>query len=308
MKLVIQIPCLNESGTLEETLRALPKELPGVETIETLIIDDGSTDNTAAVAREAGATRVVAFKANRGLAHAFSAGLQTALDMGADIIVNTDADNQYCGEDINRLVAPVVSGEADMVVGARPIEDNPNFGWLKKRLQRLGSSVVRWVSGVEVEDAPSGFRAFSREAARRIRVFDAYTYTLDTLIQAGQKGLKVISVPVRVNRQTRPSRLIKSTPAYIRRSLLTIFRIFVLYRPFTFFSWLAAASFLPGFLLGLRFLLFYFRGEGDGHVQSLILASILLLSGVLLFIVAILADLIAANRKLLEDLQFKIRE
>ncbi len=303
MKLIIQIPCYNEAATLGVTLRALPRAVPGVDCVEWLVIDDGSTDATAAVARQGGVDHVVRLPTNRGLARAFMAGLEACLRAGADIIVNTDADNQYRADDIPALIAPVVEGRADMVVGARPIAQIAHFSPLKKVLQRLGSRVVQLASNTRVPDAPSGFRAFSRSAAMQINVFSSYSYTLETIIQAGQKGMTVASVPVRVNADLRPSRLVRSIPQYLWRSTLTIGRIFLIYRPLRFFLSVSVLLFVPGFLIGLRFLNELAHGHGHGHVQSLILVAILLISSVLFFILGLLAELISVNRRLLEDLR-----
>ena len=306
MKLVIQIPCYNEAATLGLTLRELPRTVPGVDQVEWLVIDDGSTDGTADAARAGGVDHIVRLPLNRGLARAFMAGLEASLRAGADVIVNTDADNQYCAADIPALVAPVAGGHADMVIGARPIADIAHFSPAKKLLQRLGSRVVRLASNTRVPDAPSGFRAFSRAAAMQLNVFSSYTYTLETIIQAGQKGMTVVSVPVRVNADLRPSRLVRSVPQYLRRSALTIGHIFLIYRPFRFFLGLSALCFLPGFLIGLRFLFEYARGHGQGHVQSLLLASILVIAALLFLVFGLLADLISVNRRLLEDLRTRL--
>ncbi len=306
LKLIIQIPCFNEEENLVATLNALPRKLDGVDEIEILIVNDGSRDGTAQVARNWGVDHLINLPANRGLAKAFSVGLEASLESGADIIVNADADNQYHADDIPALLKPIQEGIAEIVVGARPITDNPNFGFAKKCMQRLGSAVVRLFSKTAIVDAPSGFRAFSRRAALQLRVFSKYTYPIETIIQAGQRGIPICSVPVRVRPPTRSSRLVRSIPDYVARSVLTILRIFILYRPMAFFSACAFIVFLPGFILGLRFLAFLFAGDGQGHIQSLILATLLMSSGILLFIVAILADLIAANRQLLEDLHWKI--
>jgi len=306
VKLVIQIPCYNEAGTLGTTLRALPRTVPGMDRVEWLVIDDGSTDATAAVAREHGVDHVIRLPVNRGLARAFMAGLEASVRLGADVIVNTDADNQYCAGDIPALIAPVVEGRADMVVGARPIDQIAHFSPLKKLLQRLGSRVVQLASSTRVPDAPSGFRAISRAAAMQLNVFSSYTYTLETIIQAGQKGMTVASVPVRVNADLRPSRLVRSVPQYLRRSAFTIGHIFLIYRPFRFFLGISLAWFLPGLFIGVRFLFAYLRGHGQGHVQSLILASILVIAGLLFFMLGLLADLISVNRRLLEDLRARL--
>ena len=308
MKLIIQIPCYNEAATLGITLRALPRALPGVDRVEWLVIDDGSTDATVAVAREGGVDHVISLPTNRGLARAFMAGLEACLRAGADIIVNTDADNQYQADDIPALIAPVVEGHADMVVGARPIEQIAHFSPLKKVLQRVGSRVVQLASNTRIPDAPSGFRAFSRSAAMQINVFSSYSYTLETIIQAGQKGMTVVSVPVRVNADLRPSRLVRSIPHYLLRSAVTIGRIFLIYRPLRFFLSVSALLFVPGFLVGVRFLYEMAIGRGQGHVQSLILVAILLIASVLFFILGLLAELISVNRRLLEDLRTRQME
>ena len=306
MKLVIQIPAFNEAATLGIALRELPRRLPGIDCVEWLVVDDGSTDATCEVARQHGVDHIVRMPANRGLARAFTAGLEAALRAGADIIVNTDADNQYQAADIPALIAPILAGRADMVIGERPIDEMAHFSRTKKLLQRLGSRVVRLASNTQVPDAPSGFRAFSRQAALQINVFNNYTYTLETIIQAGQKGLTVLSVPVRVNPDLRPSRLVRSIPLYLQRSALTIGRIFVTYRPLRFFLAVSALLCALGCLIGVRFLFEYARGHGNGHVQSLILAAILMIGSMLFFMLGLLADLISVNRRLLEDLRTRL--
>ncbi len=303
MKLIIQIPCLNEEETLPIALAELPKELPGIDVIEILVVDDGSTDRTVEVARAHGVHHVVGFSRNKGLARGFMLGIQSSLERGADIIVNTDADNQYAGEDIARLVAPIVEGTADVVIGARPISTVKHFSLTKKMLQKLGSSVVKLVSGTQVHDAPSGFRAFSRDAALRLNVFSKYTYTLETIIQAGQKNMTIVSVPIRVNDDLRPSRLVRSITSYVRRSITTIIRMFVVYRPFRFFMLLGALIFSAGFAVGARFVYWYLQGRGSGMIQSLILAAVLLMMGFHTMLLAFVTDLLAVNRKLLEELQ-----
>jgi glycosyltransferase involved in cell wall biosynthesis len=307
MKLIIQIPCFNEAATLPVTLAALPRELPGVDTVEWLVIDDGSTDDTAAVARAHGVDHIVRFPANRGLAAAFVAGLGACLERGADLIVNTDADNQYNADDIPKLIDPIVNGSADMVIGARPIMKTEHFSPAKKLLQKLGSWAARVISKTRVDDAPSGFRAFGREAAMQLNVFSSYTYTLETIIQAGLKGLRVESVPIRTNEVLRPSRLVKSIPAYVRRSMITMVRIFIVYRPFRFFMALGTVLLLAGLALGARFVVYYLMGEGTGKVQSLILAAVLLLMGFQTYVLGVVADIISVNRKLLEDIQLRLR-
>ena len=307
VKLIIQIPCYNEEATLGVTLAELPQSLPGVDCVEWLIIDDGSLDRTVEVARACGVKHVVQFPYNQGLAKAFMAGVEASVRAGADIIVNTDADNQYCAADIPKLIVPILQGEADMVMGARPINDIPHFSPLKKRLQGFGSWVVRLASNTQIPDAPSGFRAFSREAALKFNVFNEYTYTLETIIQAGQRGMKVESVPVRTNGYLRPSRLVKSIPSYVQRSLFTILRIFMTYRPLRFFLFAGSVPFSLGFLLGVRWLILYFGGTPRSHVPSLILAAILMLIGFQLWILGLIADLLAVNRKILEDNQLHFR-
>ena len=308
MKLIIQIPCLNESKTLPETLADLPRELPGVDVIEYLVIDDGSSDGTAEVARAHGVHHVVSFSRNRGLARAFMAGLDACLRLGADVIVNTDADNQYCGHDIGKLVAPVVAGDADVIVGDRQVETIEEFSAAKKKLQKLGSWVVRKASATEVPDATSGFRAISREAAMGLFVASEFSYTLETIIQAGHARMAVDSVPIRTNPKTRPSRLFRGIPQYIRRSSSTIMRIYTMHRPLRAFLYLAAALFLAGLVLGVRFLVLHFSADAPvGHVQSLILAAIFIITAFMVSLGGMLADLVGANRKLLEDAIRRLR-
>jgi glycosyltransferase involved in cell wall biosynthesis len=305
-KLIIQIPCYNEAETLPHTLADLPRMMPGFDRVEWLVVDDGSDDDTAKVARASGADHVVRMPRNRGLARAFTRGLEEAVRLGADVIVNTDADNQYRAEDIPRLVAPILAGRADIVVGARPIATIEHFSFTKKLLQRIGSWVVRRVSGTNVPDAPSGFRAMSRRAALELKVFNEYSYTLETIIQAGMKGIAITAVPVGVNGPTRPSRLVRNVPGYVGRQILTILRIFMTYRPFPFFSVPGAASLLAGIAIGVRFLVFYVSGEGSGHIQSLLLGTMLMGTGFLLIVVGLLADLTAVNRKLLEGVDARL--
>jgi len=304
-KLIIQIPCYNEEATLATTLSHLPREAPGVDKVEWLVIDDGSTDRTVEVARAQGVDHVVAHPKNLGLARAFITGLEACLVRGADIIVNLDGDNQYCADCIGDLIRPILDGRAEIVVGARPIDGITHFSRTKKLLQRLGSRVVRLASGTDIPDAPSGFRAFSREAAMHMRVYNRYTYTLETIIQAGQRGMSITWVPVRTNSPLRPSRLIRSIPAYVLKSILTIVRIFVVYRPFCFFFAIGLLVFLLGALVGLRFLWFYLTAGGQGHIQSLILASILIGIGFQTIMVAFLADLLSVNRRLAEDNRYQ---
>ena len=308
MKLIIQIPCYNESETLPVTLSALPRSVPGFDNVEWLVIDDGSTDDTVRVAKEAGADYIVRHNRNQGLARAFMTGIRECIRLGADVIVNTDADNQYCADDISALTHPVLNGLADLVVGARPIDSIRHFSPMKKILQKIGSWVVRIVSRTSVEDVTSGFRAFSRKAAEQFVVFSNYTYTLETLIQAGLNNMSVVSIQVRVNQNLRPSRLIKSVPVYIFKSLATIVRIFVIYRPFRFFAAIGLILFGVGFLLGIRFLYNYLAGHGGGHIQSLVLASVLLGMGFQVIMVAFVTDLLASYRVLLEKISFRQRE
>jgi glycosyltransferase involved in cell wall biosynthesis len=308
MKLIIQIPCLNEHEHLPVALQDLPRSLPGLDEIEILVIDDGSTDGTAEVAKECGVHHVVRFPQNRGLAKAYMAGLARALQEGADIIVNTDADNQYCGADIGKLVEPILRKEAEIVVGARPIAEIEHFSPFKKLLQKIGSWVVRVASKTDIPDAPSGFRALSRNAAFQLNVFNEHTYTLETIIQAGRKGIAITSVPIRTNGKLRESRLIRSIPQYVWRSSTVILRIFMIYKPLRFFWTLGAVPFAAGVVIGLRWLwLTYYLDVTRTHLPSLILASILLLMGFQLFILGLLAELNAANRLLLEDVQQHLR-
>ncbi len=307
MKLIIQIPCFNEADTLEIALNALPRAVDGFDQVEWLIIDDGCIDDTVKVAKENGVDHVVSHTRNQGLAKGFMTGLNACLKLGADVIVNTDADNQYNADDIPKLTAPVVSNEADIVVGARPIETIEHFSLAKKFLQKLGSWVVRVASQTDIPDAPSGFRAISRHAAQRMMVFNDYTYTLETIIQAGQRDMAIMSVPIRVNEDLRPSRLVKSIPSYIQRSIITIIRIFVVYRPFRFFGTIGFILLGLGLILGLRFSWFYLQGDGSGHIQSVILSGSLLVVGFITFLVALIADLQSANRKLLEDIRFEMK-
>ena len=307
-KLIIQIPCYNEEGALAVTLDALPRNVEGFSEVEWLIIDDGSTDKTIAVAKLNGVDHIVTLPQHQGLAHAFKAGLEASIRAGADIIVNTDADNQYNAEDIPRLVAPILQGDAEFVIGARPIQEIQHFSPVKKLMQRLGSWFIRWVSNTNIPDAPSGFRAMSRSAAQQLNIFSNYTYTLETIIQAGQKNMGITSVDISVNQDLRPSRLVTSMIGYMARSVVTAIRIFITYRPLRFFVSLGAICFSAGVIVGLRFMVFYFSGAGSGHIQSLILGAVLILIGFQLFVVGIVADLIAVNRKLLEKIDWKVQE
>jgi glycosyltransferase involved in cell wall biosynthesis len=306
-KLIIQIPCFNEEDALPISLAELPRSVPGVDVVEWLIIDDGSTDRTVEVALANGVDHVVRMKRNSGLAKVFMAGLDACLRLDADIIVNTDADNQYCAADIPKLVEPVLAGRADYVIGARPIDDIPHFSPIKKALQKLGSWAVRVASNTEVPDAPSGFRAMSRACALRLNVLSEYTYTIETIIQAGRAGMAIESVPIRVNEDLRPSRLVKSISSYVRRSLLTIARIFMTYKPMKFFMVPGIVLGGVGVVVGVRFLYFLAVGQGQGHLQSLVLTAILILVGTLLALFGLIAELIGNNRKMLEDIQWRTR-
>lgn len=308
MKLVIQIPCLNEEKSLPVTLEALPKHIDGIDEIKILIIDDGSKDKTIETAKSYGVSDFVIFNSNKGLAKAFVAGLNKALEMGADIIVNTDADNQYCADDIEKLVKPILESRADIVIGSRPVNKIKHFSFLKKVLQNLGSFAMRCVSSTTVKDAPSGFRAFSRSAAVQMNIFDNYTYTLETIIQARAKGLIIENVEVNVNPELRKSRLFSNMFVYIKRSIFTMLRMFIIYRPFRFFIIIGLLFLLAGAILGARFLGYYFAGSGQGHIQSLILAAVLLISGVQVSLIAVLSELISINRKLLEDIQNRAKQ
>lgn len=312
MKLIIQIPCYNEEKTLAATLDQLPREIAGISVVEWLIVDDGSTDDTVRVARENGVDHIVSLSPNRGLAKAFLTGLDACLIRGADVIVNTDGDNQYYGPDVAALVKPIIDKQADLVIGARPIDEIAHFSPLKKVLQKLGSWTVRMASETETRDAASGFRAFSREAALRLHVYSEYTYTMDTTIQAGQIGMSVVSVPVRTNPQTRQSRLVKSTMSYLRRTGLSILRMFLLYRPARTFFFLGAVPFIGGVVLCVRWLVLYIGDiaadeVGRGREPSLILAAILIIVAMQMWLFGALADLIGANRKLIEDVQYRVK-
>jgi glycosyltransferase involved in cell wall biosynthesis len=307
MKLIIQIPCYNEAETLEIALNDLPKHIDGIDEIEYLVINDGSKDNTVDVAKNWGVHHIVNFTCNKGLAKGFMAGISECLRQGADIIVNTDADNQYCGEDIEKLVRPILEGRADIVIGERPIDETEHFSPLKKKLQHFGSWVVRKASGTDIPDAPSGFRAYSRDVALRLNVVNAYTYTLEQIVQAGMNKWAIISVPIRTNGELRPSRLFSSMFGYVKKSMITIVRAYIMYRPLRFFTGLGCIPLFLGILLGVRYLVYWGMGRGDGMVQSLILCSLLIMVGVLVIVLGILADVMAANRKILENIQYHVR-
>lgn len=308
MKLIIQIPCYNEEATLPQTVRDLPTTLAGVDEVELLVVDDGSQDRTVEVAQELGVTHIVRHTRNRGLAAAFQTGLEGALAAGADIIVNTDADNQYCGADIEKLIAPILVGRADIVVGDRGVAALAHFSPLKRFLQRLGSAVVARAAGIPIPDATSGFRAFSREAALRLTVLSEYTYTLETLIQAGARGMAVTFVPVRTNPQTRQSRLIRNIPSFLALSAVTILRFYTMYRPLRVFMTMGGVLIAAALALGFRFLYFFAMGRGAGHVQSLILAAVLAIVGFQVGFIGLIADLVSMNRKMMEEVVYRERK
>lgn len=308
MKLIIQIPCYNEAETLEIALNDLPKQIDGIDEIEYLIINDGSSDDTERVALEWGVNYIVHFKRNLGLAKGFLAGIDLALRHGADIIVNTDADNQYSGADIAKLIQPILKREADIVIGERPIDEIQEFSLVKKKLQKFGSWVVRVASKTDIPDAPSGFRAYSRKAAMRVNVHNEYTYTLETIVQAGRNKMAITSVPVHTNPELRKSRLMNSMAAYIKKSMLTILRAVLMYKPMKVFTMISSVFIFIGMMIGIRFLYFYFNGNGGGHVQSLILATMMIIIGFQTLVTGLQADIISANRKILEDMQFRIKK
>jgi glycosyltransferase involved in cell wall biosynthesis len=307
MKLIVQIPAFNEEATIAQTLRDIPKKIDGITTIESLVIDDGSSDKTADAARKAGATHVVQLKTHRGLSSAFLAGINATLRLGADIIVNTDADNQYAGADIPKLIAPIVRGSADVVIGDREVSKSPHMSAFKRLLQRLGSRTVGLASGIRVSDVTSGFRAFSREAAMQINVFNPFTYTLETVIQAGNRNLGVQSVPVRTNAPTRPSRLYRGIGTYLRKSTATIFRIYTIYKPLKTFFAIGSVLMLAGAALGARFLWHFANGDRGGHIQSLILAAVFLIVGFQTLLIGLVADLISVNRRLSEEVLVRLK-
>lgn len=308
MKLIVQIPAYNEEKTIAQTLRDIPKKIDGISSIETLVIDDGSSDSTPEAARKAGANHVLRLRTHRGLSAAFVAGVDAALRLGADIIVNTDADNQYAGSDIPRLIAPIVRGTAEVVIGDREVAKSPHMSPLKRSLQRLGSWTVGLASGVRVGDATSGFRAFSREAALQINVFNPFTYTLETIIQSGNRNLGVQSVTVRTNAPLRPSRLYHGVGTYLRKSMATIFRIHTLYKPLKTFFAIGLLLILAGMAIGGRFLWYFFEGDRGGHVQSLILAAVFLIVGFQTWLIGLVADLISVNRRLSEEVLIRLRK
>ena len=308
MKLIIQIPCLNEAQSLPATLRDLPRQIEGIDTIETLIVDDGSTDNTSEVARAHGVNHVVRLTKRKGLAQVFHTGLDACLKRGADVIVNTDADGQYKGEDIPRLVRPILEGKADVVIGNRDIDNAAHFSFIKKRLQRIGTWVVQQLSGTTVSDATTGFRAYNKEAALRLNIISEYTYTLESVIQAEHKLLAVENITITPNAVRRPSRLFKSIPEYIQRSIVTIIRVYSMYNPFKIFTTVGSGISFLGFLLGCRFLFYYLVGSGEGKIQSLILAAAFLIIGFQVLVIGIVSDLISANRRLIEDALLRVKK
>ena len=308
MKLIIQIPCLNEELTLPETLKDLPKSIIGIDSIEVLVIDDGSTDRTVEVAKEHGVHHVLSLTNNKGLAKAFIYGINHALHLRADIIVNTDADNQYFGGDITKLIQPILSKRADIVIGNRQVETIRHFSPLKILLQKLGSWTVRQLSGTTIPDATSGFRAYSKEAALQMNVISDFTYTVETIISAGNKNLAIEHTPVRTNKKLRESRLFPSIQVYLRRTLVTMLKVYSMYRPLKVFTIAGGTTFLAGFIIGCRYLFFFFQGQTEGHIQSLILSAIMLTVGFQMIMMGISAELISVNRQLLEDIQLRIKK
>ena len=307
MKLIVQIPCYNEAETLPKAVADIPRSIDGVDTVEILIIDDGSTDGTCDVARAAGVDHIVRHRNNQGLARAFRTGMDACLHLGADIIVNTDGDNQYAGGDIPALIRPIVEGRADIVVGDRQTARIAHFSALKRRLQWLGSAVVRRLSRTDVPDAVSGFRAISRDAAMRLNIISPFSYTIEMVIQAGRKRMAVTSVPIHTNPVDRPSRLARSIPAFVQRSLTTMVRMYMMYSPLRLFSLIGVALCLIGIVPIGRFLYFYLAGGGDGHIQSLILGSVSMAMGFFAFLIGMLADLVNFNRHLIELTLEKVR-
>jgi len=308
MKLIIQIPCYNEEDTIEAVISDLPREIDHIDAIETLIIDDGSTDKTVEKARQAGVDHIISFNGHKGLARAFAAGIEHSLKLRADIIVNTDGDNQYQADDLPTLIRPIIEGEADVVIGARQIDEIPHFSYFKKKLQKLGSRIIRKLSKTPVKDATSGFRAFSRDAAMRINPLTEYSYTIESLVQLGNEKLKIMSVPIRVNPKLRESRLIRNTPSFIARQSTTLFRMYAVYKAYKLFVILGIIVALPGLLGFLRFLYFYLTKHGEGHIQSLIFSAVFVICGFFIVMFGVIADLVSSNRKMIEMMIYKIRK
>ena len=308
MRLVVQIPCFNEEEALPEVLNDIPREIVGIDEVLVLVIDDGSNDDTVAVAKSGGADKVLKLGSNRGLARAYGRGLEAALEMGADVIVNTDGDHQYQGKYILDLLIPILEGQADVVVGDRDVGSIPHFSRIKVWLQKVGSAVVRRASGTNIGDVTSGFRALSREAALRLVIYSDYTYTVETIIQAGKKGLMVTSVPVETNEKLRESRLIRSNTNYVRRSASTILRFFLMYEPLRTFSLISLIPFGFSFVLFVRYGIFYLQGTGAGHIQSVIVASVLMLLAFQVFLLGLIADLIGRNRAIGEENSYRLRK
>ncbi len=308
MKLIIQIPCFNEEKSLPVTTQAIPKSFRGIQEVEILVIDDGSSDRTVEVAQELNVDHIVRLTNHKGLAAGFKAGIDTCLKLGADIIVNTDADNQYYAPDIQKLIDPILDGSADIVIGDRHVEGIQHFSWIKKQLQKIGSWVVRQLSGTQVPDTTSGFRAYKKEAALRINILSDFTYTLESLIQAGKQNMAVKHVQIRTNEQLRPSRLFSNIHAYVGRSITTLTVIYTLYEPLKVFFYIGTVIFSGGVIISLRFLYFYLANQGSGHIQSLILATILLMIGFQTLMIGLLASLIGSNRRLIEDVLYRVKK
>ncbi len=308
MKLIVQIPCLNEEATLSQTVRNIPRTIEGIDEVAILVVDDGCTDRTAEVARMLGVDHIVSFNKTKGLAKTFSLGLDTSLKLGADIIVNMDGDNQYRGEDIPKLIKPVLEGKADIVVGNRQINTIKHFSLVKKVLQQLGSWVVRKFSDTSIKDTTSGFRAYSRDAALRLNIVSPFTYTLESIIQAGMKDINIVQIPICTNKPLRKSRLFKSIPSYIRRSIATIIRMYTMFQPLKVFISVGITFFTIGSCGVLRFMYYFFTAGGAGHVQSLVISSILIIIGFLLLMLGLIADIISFNRRLIEDILYRVRK
>ncbi len=308
MKLIVQIPCFNEETTLPETVRDIPRSIEGIDKVEILIIDDGSSDRTVEIAKELGVDHIVKINKNKGLAHAFSSGLDASIKLGADIIVNTDGDNQYKGKYIPELVKAIQEGKADIVVGDRQVNNIEHFSFMKKILQRVGSWVVRQVSGTDIKDTTSGFRAYSKDAALRLNIVSPYTYTLESIIQAGNKHMKIVDLPVRTNKPLRKSRLFKGIPSYVQRQVVTIIRMYTMFQPLKVFFYTGFTLFLLGSLGVLRFLYYYVTSGGTGHIQSLVLSGVLIILGFILLMIGLVADIISFNRQLIEDTLYRVRK